>query len=522
MYFRALTAAVAVALLASGQAAPQQAPPAAQQPPRQPTFKTGAELVRIDAGVVDNKGLSVTTLTAEDFAIEEDGVPQKIQTFKLIRLDGSETHEPWASDDVQPFELARDDIRVFLVFWDEYHIPPHFVAARMRQDLTNFVRTMLGPRDVVAIMDVWTPMSHLKFTRDSYSLLPQISGLRGRQGEYTPPRNGAEETHLREGKIELRRAEVAYTALQSAMAHMSTLRPGRTNVLYVGREFIAGYDPRESMNTTNETIRVANDANVAVFSMNPDGLPMRTNRMGFLTDVSHNTGGQALMTNDLNVAFERATQATSAYYLIGYAPEPLRHDGKFHEVKVRVKKGGMHVRAREGYWAPSATEQIAERKKVEASAVAQPIEQAFGQFSRLDRADAEATTIETIFVPETSLDTIRVGDPQIWVVRRPADLRDILGDSRPAPEAGRVFARTERLIVRFALSGSAAADGKVTVGLVDRKGKRLTDLPARADGAGWLVDLPLTSLARADFLLAIEARAGADLASAYVPLRVAR
>lgn len=515
MNFRALTASLALTLLVSGQD-PQQ------PPQRQPTFKTGAELVRVDAAVVDNKGLSVTTLSADDFEIEEDGVPQKIQTFKLIRLDGSETHEPWASNDVQPFELARDDIRVFLVFWDEYHIPPHHVAARMRQDLVNFVRTMLGPRDVVAIMDVWTSMTDLKFTRDFYTLLPQISALRGRQGEYLPPRNGAEEVHLREGRMELRRGQVASSALQAAMAHMSTLRPGRTNVLYIGREFLPGHDPQDSFTTTNETIRMANDTNVALFSMNPDGIPMRRNRVGFIGDVAHNTGGQALMTNDLNVAFERATKATTAYYLLGYAPQPLRHDGKFHELRVKVKKGGMQVRARQGYWAPSATEQIAERQRVEASAVPQPIEQAFGQFSRLDRADADAAEVQTVFVPEASLETIRIGDPQVWVVRRPAELREVLGDPLPPPEAGRVFARTERLIVRYELSGTAVADAKLTVGLVDRKGKRLTELPTRADRGGWLIDLPLTSLARADFLLAIEARAGADTATAYVPIRVAR
>lgn len=510
-----LTAVLALALLASGQDA--------QQPPqRQPTFRTGAELVRIDATVVDNKGLPVTTLTADDFEIDEDGVRQKIQTFKLVRLDGSETSEPWASNDVQPFELARDDIRVFLVFWDEYHIPPNFVAARMRQDLTNFVRTMLGPRDVVAVMDVWTPMSHLRFTRDFYSLLPGISALQGREGIYTPPRTGSEEMHLREGRMELRRAEVAVSALRSAMAHMSTLRPGRTTVLYLGREFLPGRDRHDAFNETVDLIRAASDANVALYSLNPDGLPMQRNRAGFLTDLARNSGGESLMTNDLNVAFQRSTKASSAYYLLGYAPDPMRHDGKFHEVRVRIRKGGLQVRARDGYWAPSATQQMEERTKVEAAAVPAPIEQAFGRLSRLDRLERESDDVGTVFVPEKSLETIRIDDPQIWVVRRPSELRTVLGDTPPPPQAGRVFARTERLIVRFALSGSGAAAASVRVGLVDRKGKRLTELPARSENGRWLVDLPLSSLARADFLLSIEARADSDSATAYVPIRIAR
>ena len=533
---RVLTAFVPAALLAAAllaaapaaqtgqQTAPQTAPqnPPQNPPQRQPTFRTGAEVVRVDVTVVDNKGQSVTTLTADDFEVDEDGVRQKIQTFRLIRLDGSETYEPWASNDVQPFELARDDIRVFLVFWDEYHIPPHHVAARLRQDLTNFIRTRLGPRDVVAIMDVWTPMTHLRFTRDFYSLLPQISELRGRQGEYTPFRNQAEESHMREGAVELRRSEVAYTALQSAMAHMASLRPGRTNIIYVAREFLPGRDRYDAFTVTNNTIRAAHDANVALFAMNPDGIEMRTNRVGFLTDLARNTGGQALMTNDLNVAFERTTKATSASYLIGYAPDPMRHDGKFHEVKVRVKKGGLQVRAREGYWAPMAGEQLAERRRVEAAAVPLPIETAFGQFSRLDRADGETDRIHTVFVPEKPLESVRIDEPKIWVVRRPADLRLAKGPTPPPPDTGRVFARTDRLIVRFSVSGTAAANATVSASLVDRKGKRTAELLLRRDDDGWMLDLPLTSFARADFLMALEAVAGEDKAIAYVPIRVGR
>jgi len=41
----------------------------------------------------------------------------------------------------------------------------------------------------------------------------------------------------------------------------------------------------------------------------------------------------------------------SAYYLIGYNSSQAPTDGKFHEIKVRVKRPGLQVRARKGYWA---------------------------------------------------------------------------------------------------------------------------------------------------------------------------
>ena len=45
---------------------------------------------------------------------------------------------------------------------------------------------------------------------------------------------------------------------------------------------------------------------------------------------------------------------TSAYYLLGYNSTQAPSDGKFHEIKVRVKRPGIQVRARKGYWALTA------------------------------------------------------------------------------------------------------------------------------------------------------------------------
>jgi hypothetical protein len=63
-------------------------------------------------------------------------------------------------------KLAREDVRLFVVFWDEYHIRPQIQEPPFAANWRSFSRTMLNATDLVAIMDPRTPMSHLVFSRD--------------------------------------------------------------------------------------------------------------------------------------------------------------------------------------------------------------------------------------------------------------------------------------------------------------------------------------------------------------------
>src|ERR1700724_2586272 len=73
------------------QAKPQPPPPPPPQtPPADPTqppvFRTGINFVRVDVIISDKAGNPVADLTAADFDVNEDGKPQKIETFKLVKL----------------------------------------------------------------------------------------------------------------------------------------------------------------------------------------------------------------------------------------------------------------------------------------------------------------------------------------------------------------------------------------------------------------------------------------------------
>jgi hypothetical protein len=68
--------------------------------------------------------------------------------------------------------------------------------------------------------------------------------------------------------------------------------------------------------------------------------------------LAERTGGKAFYnTNDIFGAVRQAIDDSRLTYQIGYYPEDIKWDGSFREVKVEVKRPGVEVRTRKGYFA---------------------------------------------------------------------------------------------------------------------------------------------------------------------------
>ena len=120
---------------------------AAQDPQEPPTFRTSANVVRVDATVVDRNGEPVSSLTADDFEIREDGILQTISSFKFVTADGRATDDrslPIRNQTHAASEAERDDVRTFLILWDEYHIGEFQPAYRGREALEHAVLNAFG------------------------------------------------------------------------------------------------------------------------------------------------------------------------------------------------------------------------------------------------------------------------------------------------------------------------------------------------------------------------------------------
>ena len=369
--------ALAAAVTLGAQQAPPQAPPAqppaGEQPQRPPVFRGGTNQVRVDITVLNRKGDPITDLTRDDFEVREDGAVQEIDNLKLIEATGSapddDTSLPIRSTYHAAAEAARDDIRVFVIFWDEYHIGEMAPAIRARAALSNFVQFAFGPTDLVAITDQLTPSDAIRFTRDRRQLADQVHKLRGRQGVYVPARSAVEEAQMyRARDIEMLRSQVTATALEATIAFLGSIKEGRKSILLVSQTLgRVGATPMDTQTWLGGAIRAANANNTTIYALDPRGLDMNFRPSDVLHSLATETGGKQFSNNDPTMALREVVKNASAFYLLGYTLAKNPADGKFHKIAVKVKRPDVEVRARTGYFAPSATDTETARKTAAAN-----------------------------------------------------------------------------------------------------------------------------------------------------------
>jgi len=83
--------------------------------------------------------------------------------------------------------------------------------------------------------------------------------------------------------------------------------------------------------------------------------------------LAYGTGGNFFHNNnDMNEGFRRLSETPEYYYILGFSPQNLKTDGKFHTLKVRLKSRQKYdLQARSGYYAPKHSEDAAEEAKRE-------------------------------------------------------------------------------------------------------------------------------------------------------------
>jgi VWFA-related protein len=343
-----------------------QAPPA---PPAQPTFRSIVDLLTLDTSVRDKSGQPVADLQPSDFTVTIDGKPRKVVSAVFYKAEaGAGRLTGGAAPTPQYVSNNRAQPGRVVVF----AVDSETIRGGQERPLFETVSKMLealSPADAVGLVE-W-PGRAIEVTRDPATVAEVLNRFRGRAfneaERLTPASNPlpfVSPVLKPMGEIEKRaHAQKVLLDLAKLLRGMTAIRAPRSIVLISGglrldRELTAEY---------KELQRAAAESRVVLYSVlleevgyndvqsrgsgldirRPPGLVEMENGKGEgLATIGSMTGGMFFnAAGRAGGIFDRIQSEVSSFYQLAIESSPADADGKEHDVKVRVSRAGVDVRA---------------------------------------------------------------------------------------------------------------------------------------------------------------------------------
>ena len=398
---RTLRSIVVIAVVLSS------ASPRAQTPGQPRTvFRSGTELVLVNVVVRDKSGAVVRGLTRDDFTITEDDKPQTVTSFDFEELDRAdaaiaapEAHvilpptpaaRPAEAVPVQatPAKVDMRGRRLIVLFFDLSSMQPEEVQ-RAATAAHDYVDQKLSPADLIAVASFSTSLNvDQDFTSDRELLAEAIDAHGGVGGQgfdagttgdaEDTPDNGAAFTPD-DTEFNIFNTDRRLDALQTLADELSGIEQKKSVIYFSSGMSQQGQDNQVQL---RRTVDRANRANVSIYAADMRGLQAMVpggdastastrgvsafngastrnqgNRLAAsqdtLTTMAEDTGGRAFFdSNSFGAVFDRVVNDTSAYYVLGYTSTSPARDGRFHRIRVRLKRQDLKLEYRSGYYAP--------------------------------------------------------------------------------------------------------------------------------------------------------------------------
>jgi VWFA-related protein len=391
-----LTVAVLVAVLGGVLAAQQAAPqaPVADQPPV--TFRVEVNYVEVDAFVTDADGKTVSDLTTNDFEVFEDGKPQKVSSFSLVNIPIERAERPlFAGKAIEPDVQTNEHLegRIYLIVLDDIHTD-FTRTPRVKTAARRFIEQNFGTNDLAAIVYTGRADASQDFTNNPRLLIAAIDKFSGRKlrsatierieaARVNPGTNQLEPGDDVDQMDRAFRARNVMNSIRKMAEFMAGVRGRRKALLLIGEGIdyniyeatgVLGSTASAVLLDTQDAIASATRGNVSIYAIDPRGLQTGSEELitvaGTVGDanlqsvmsemrlsqdslrvLAASTGGfAAVNSNDMDRAFDRIVSENSSYYMFGYYSTNERRDGRFRKIEVRVKRPGLKVRSRNGYF----------------------------------------------------------------------------------------------------------------------------------------------------------------------------
>jgi VWFA-related protein len=418
----------------------------AQNPQQSPPIRVSTHLVQIGVIVRDHNG-AVGDLTKEDFAVFDRG---KSQTISVFNAESAATAPQIAP--LQPLppntfsdlpQLNGPVVRsVTIVLLDNlntlsgnghegYETGPVWMEdlalSNAKAHLIEFIKT-LDPKDRVAIYGLSETLHVLcDFTSDrdrllailkDYDTTSKTNREAAEPGSYHTPVPGKEfNDNMDAQALEFaaatneRRTTQTMAALQSIASHVANI-PGRKNLVWLTSNLpfsgaalarilvpaqIAAYPvdargllSRAAPSSVSDVVATGSELS-SVLGL--DKSPAQTDEpigIDTMEKIAEDTGGRAFVnTNDITSAIRKAIEDSAVTYTLGFYIDPDSADGKFHELKVQVKREGLAIHYPKGYLAAKDAPPTKDQNwKIVVTAVQSPIESSVIPLqARVDRVD---------------------------------------------------------------------------------------------------------------------------------------
>jgi VWFA-related protein len=322
---------------------PAQAPPPPQQGGMRQRIVARTDLVIVPVTVKNGQGALIGDLTKDEFRVFADDVEQQVILFdsnpfplSAVVLIGNNLTDKPAEQVQKSLEAIAGGFgpsdEVAVVTYDAFPNTVSEFTANNDDLLTQLKRLEIGSHSGIIVDDPTTagPVINGKS-------LPDGAG---------PPAHGsgrpAKDTAL-------------YDAVYAATDMLKTRGRDRRKIIFLISD---GSNSKHNNHTFDETLHSLLVQDVTVYSISvshslPIGKSLVQKGAEDLQKFAFDTGGDTFVGSkqlDLERLYADLTEEARNQYTLTFSPQDIHKDKDFHSIEVRVRRPGLDVTTREGYY----------------------------------------------------------------------------------------------------------------------------------------------------------------------------
>ena len=315
----------------------QAPPPQAQNqtPDSRGRIRSTVELVVVPVTVKDSKGNLIADIGKDEFRVFEDGVEQQVSLFSTEAAPLSTV--VLLDDDLKP--KAADQLHKSLIA---------IAGAFSEADEVS----------LAGFASFFSPV--MEFTQDNDRLMTELKRLVSGDESFPDPESTAPHPTAGGQPIPGAPTTAQQVAPDKTTKHLDDALHAAAEALRVRdrqrRKVVIlvsdGVDARNNTYNYDQTLAMLLSSDVSVYAIGTDAALLRRGASP-LSRYAHATGGDTYFVNSvpaLSRAYAQVAEEARHEYTLGYVPMGTDRTQNYHSIEVRVKRPGLDVLSRDGYY----------------------------------------------------------------------------------------------------------------------------------------------------------------------------